>query len=91
MAKVAERLSVLKMTTAERNTYFNYLKEAVHSQDVLVAAEEKGAAGEREKGLQKIRQIALTLLKEGAEEGLICTATGFSIDELAQLKQRHKL
>jgi predicted transposase/invertase (TIGR01784 family) len=91
IAKVAERLSVLKMTTAERNTYFNYLKEAVHSQDVLVAAEEKGAAAEREKGLQRIKQIAVNMLRRKVDEGLICEDLGLSADDLAKLKQQHKL
>jgi flagellar biosynthesis/type III secretory pathway protein FliH len=75
MAKVAERLSVLKMTTAERNTYFNYLKEAVHSQDVLVAAElkgeEKGIAKGEARGLKKGEAIGLAKGKaEGEAIGL---------------------
>ncbi|MEB3703358.1 hypothetical protein Bealeia2_02054 (plasmid) [Candidatus Bealeia paramacronuclearis] len=61
MKKVAERLAVIHMSNEERNTYFAYLKEAVHSQDVLLAASEKG-----EKSLEKGRAEGLA---EGLEKG----------------------
>ena len=35
MTKIAERLRVLKMSNNERNEYINYLKQAVHSQDIV--------------------------------------------------------
>jgi predicted transposase YdaD len=54
------------MTTAERNTYFNYLKEAVHSQDVLVAAELKGEEKGEARGLKKGEAIGLA---RGKAEG----------------------
>ncbi len=50
MKKVAERLSVLKMSTEERNAYFHYLKEAVQAQDTLTAAKLEGEQIGREKG-----------------------------------------
>ena len=63
MTKVAERLSVIKMSSEERNEYIYYQKQSVHSQDILSAAEAKGEA----KGKAEERmQIARAMLLEGA-------------------------
>ncbi len=50
MKKVADRLSILKMDTAERNAYFHYLKEAVQAQDTLTSAKLEGERIGIEKG-----------------------------------------
>jgi predicted transposase/invertase (TIGR01784 family) len=66
MKKVAERLAVIHMSNEERNTYFAYLKEAVHSQDVLLAATEKGKKEGFEKGIEQGIEKGL---EKGREEG----------------------
>ena len=67
MKKVAERLAVLKMNDAERMAYYNYLKEAVHSQDVLMSAEQKGRAEGLAEGMEKGMEKGKA---EGVEEGM---------------------
>jgi predicted transposase/invertase (TIGR01784 family) len=62
MKKVKERLAVLKMSEADRIAYYSYLKEAVHSQDVLLAAEQKGEA----RGIERGKAEGL---QEGMEKG----------------------
>jgi len=81
MKKVAERLTVLKMNTDERNTYFHYLKEAVHSQDVLTAAEAKGEA----RGVEK---TALNMLRQKLDTELITSVTGLSSEDVLKLKNK---
>lgn len=81
MKKVAERLTVLKMNTDERNTYFHYLKEAVHSQDVLTAAEAKGEA----RGVEK---TALNMIKQKLDTELITSVTGLSSEDILKLKNK---
>jgi predicted transposase/invertase (TIGR01784 family) len=81
MKKVAERLTVLKMNTDERNTYFYYLKEAVHSQDILTAAEAKGK-------VKGIEQSALNMLKQKLDTKLITSVTGLSEDDILKLKNK---
>lgn len=81
MKKVAERLAVLKMNTDERNTYFHYLKEAVHSQDILSAAEAKGEA----KGVEK---TALNMIKQKLDTELIASVTGLSSEDILKLKNQ---
>lgn len=85
MKKVAERLTVLKMNTDERNTYFHYLKEAVHSQDVLTAAEAKGEARGRAEGIE---QTAINMLKQNLDAKLITSVTGLSKDEILKIHNK---
>ncbi|MEB3703334.1 hypothetical protein Bealeia2_02030 (plasmid) [Candidatus Bealeia paramacronuclearis] len=47
--KVAERLAVIHMSNEERNTYFAYLKEAVHRRTFFMASVEKGEKRYRER------------------------------------------
>ncbi|MEB3703345.1 hypothetical protein Bealeia2_02041 (plasmid) [Candidatus Bealeia paramacronuclearis] len=73
MKKVAEHLAVIHMSNEERNTYFAYLKEAVHSQDVLLAASEKRKKRYRERPCGRFVKVEKGLEKgreEGREEGL---------------------
>lgn len=101
MNKVKERLSVLKMSTEERIEYFKYLKEAVHSQDVLMAAEAKGEARGMEKGVQKgiaegmekgsekrNIEIVQNLLKANSDIKFISSVTGLSKEEILKLKMK---
>lgn len=47
MKKVAERLSVLKMTPEERQHYQNYVNESLKERDYIVAARTEGRAEEK--------------------------------------------
>jgi len=85
MAKVAERLAVIKMSAEERNEYIYYQKQSVHSQDILQAAETKGRAEGRFK--EKV-EIALNLLRQNLPLDVISSATGLSHDELSELKAK---
>ena len=96
MKKVMERLSVLKMTSEERTDYYHYLKEAVHSQDVLMAAEEKGKSegiqeGE-ERGIVKGKaeekaEIAKAMLAEGASLEFIQKVSGLTLQQIEELQK----
>lgn len=81
MKKVQERLAVLKMSEADRIAYYSYLKEAVHSQDVLMAATEKGKT-ERE------NEIAKAMLREGIDVEVIARVTGLEKEVLRQIEEK---
>jgi hypothetical protein len=92
MAKVAQRLSVIKMSDEERAEYFKYLKEVVHSQDVLAASRAEGKAEGEAIGLEKGKlEATINLLREKVDDGVICRTMGLSADKLADLKKEHKL
>lgn len=82
MAKVAERLSVIKMSSEERNEYIYYQKQSVHSQDILNAARAEGEA----KGIKK---TALNMLKQKLDDKLISSVTGLSLEEILKLKNKN--
>ncbi len=91
MKKVQERLSVLHMNDADRQDYYKYLKEAVHSQDVLMAAEEKGRAEGIEKGIEKgraetLKKTAISMLKKGYTVDDIQDITGLSPAIIADIQ-----
>jgi predicted transposase YdaD len=81
MAKVAERLAVIKMNAEERNEYIYYQKQSVHSQDILQSAEAKGKA-------EGIQEIAINLLRQNLPFDVISSATGLSHDALNELKAK---
>ena len=81
MAKVAERLAVIKMSAAERNEYIYYQKQSVHSQDILQAAETKGKA-------EGVQEIAKKMLIQNYPFSDISALTGLSHDELNELKSK---
>ncbi|TDG95653.1 PD-(D/E)XK nuclease family transposase [Cardinium endosymbiont of Culicoides punctatus] len=74
MQKVADRLNVLKMDTAERNNYYYYVKKAIEADDTLSSAKiegervgiEKGEKIGIEKGKQEGEKIGL---EKGKQEG----------------------
>ncbi|PCJ29205.1 MAG: hypothetical protein COA94_02300 [Rickettsiales bacterium] len=71
MAKVAERLSVLKMDDEERNQYYKYLKESVNKEDTLTAALEKGIKKGMKQGREEGREEGMEKgLEKGMEKGL---------------------
>jgi predicted transposase/invertase (TIGR01784 family) len=87
MTKVAERLSVIKMSSEERNEYIYYQKQSVHSQDILSAAEAKGEAkGKAEGASNKAIEIAKAMLLEGDSNEKIAKITGLSIEDIEKLK-----
>ena len=94
MTKVAERLSVIKMSSEERNEYIYYQKQSVHSQDILSAAEAKGEAkgkaegkveGKAEGRAEEKMEIARAMLLEGDSIEKIAKITGLSIEEIEKL------
>jgi len=87
MSKVAERLSVIKMSSEERNEYIYYQKQSVHSQDILSAAEAKGEAkGKAEGASNKAIEIARAMLLEGDSIEKIGKITGLSVGDIKKLK-----
>jgi predicted transposase/invertase (TIGR01784 family) len=64
MKKVAQRLSILKMTKTEREIYQAYRNESLKERDYIVSAEEKG----REEGREEGREIGEA---KGRAEGRI--------------------
>jgi predicted transposase/invertase (TIGR01784 family) len=86
MTKVAERLSVIKMSSEERNEYIYYQKQSVHSQDILNAAKVEGEAKGRAEGASdKAIEIARAMLLEGDSIEKIAKITGLSIEEIEKL------
>ncbi|MCC8416913.1 MAG: hypothetical protein LN575_06255, partial [Rickettsia endosymbiont of Gnoriste bilineata] len=88
MKKVAERLSILKMTTQERIDYNKYVNESLKQRDYIVSAEQKG----REEGIEKGREenaiaIAKKMLKEGYPMEAISKLTGLTLEKIKKLKE----
>jgi predicted transposase/invertase (TIGR01784 family) len=83
MAKVASRLAVLKMNDQERNEYFHYMKEAVHSQDTLNAAKTQGIA---EGEINKSIEIALEMLSDGQSIDTIMKYTKLTEEQIKNLR-----
>ena len=89
MAKVAERLAVIKMSAAERNEYIYYQKQSVHSQDILQAAETKGKVeGKAEGRTEEKIEIAKKMLIQNYPFSDISALTGLSHKELTELKSK---
>ena len=82
MTKVAERLSVIKMSSEERNEYIYYQKQSVHSQDILSAAEAKGES-------KKAIEIAKNLLSQNIDINTISVATGLNLEEILKLNNKN--
>ena len=62
MQKVAQRLSILKMTNQEREVYDTYVMDSMKGRDYIVSAEAKGEVkGEKEKAIE----IAKAMLLDG--------------------------
>ena len=87
MAKVMERLAVIKMSADERNEYIYYQKQSVYSQDVIKAAEIKGKLeGKSEGKAERNIEIAKSLLAQNIDHQVISAATGLSINEIKCLR-----
>jgi hypothetical protein len=94
MTKVAERLSVIKMSSEERNEYIYYQKQSVHSQDILNAARAEGEAKGEVKGIsigeargekKKAVEIARVMLAKNKSVEEIEEFTGLSKDDVARI------
>lgn len=81
MKKVAERLSILKMSRAEKQAYMDYRGEVLKQRDYLVAAEAKGEAKEKIK-------IAKSMLAEGMPIDIIAKITHLPKEEITKLKDK---
>ena len=84
MAKVAERLAVIKMSAEERNEYIYYQKQSVHSQDILQSAEAKGKV---EGKIEEKMEIAKNMLFKNYPISDIAAITNISEDILNKLKK----
>jgi predicted transposase/invertase (TIGR01784 family) len=84
MKKLAERLAVLKMNDDDRMDYYRYLKEAVHSQDVLMAAREKGKTEGIREGIER---VARSMLQQDMSFQAITSVTGLDASDLEKLKE----
>ncbi len=89
MQRVADKLSILKMTPDERNTYYVYMKQMYSDRDELQAAitkgELKGREEERKKYEEKIRNMARKMLANGTSIEEVSEVTGFSIEAVESL------
>ena len=87
MQKVAERLSILKMTNKERETYDTYLMDSMKGRDYLISAEEKGKA--EGKAEEKI-EIARKMLSKGKNIEEIIDITDLSVEEIKEIEVKIK-
>jgi predicted transposase/invertase (TIGR01784 family) len=88
MSQVAEKLSILKMSTDERAEYTYYLKKVYNDRDELQAAESRGLEkGKAEGEANKARKVAVKMLAKNKLDDEILEFSGITPDELAELKQ----
>ena len=94
MKQVAEKMSILKMTPGERESYSYYLKKLYNDRDEMQAAESRGIEKGMEEGLakgleagqkNKAIEIARNLLSAGVGEDIISSTTGLSESEIKSL------
>jgi hypothetical protein len=80
MKKVAERLSILKMTPKELKVYNEYVNKSLKERDYIVSAEAKGKADEKV-------EIAKEMLADNEPIEKIIKYTKLSKEEIEQLTQ----
>ena len=89
MQKVAQRLSILKMTNQEREVYDSYVMDSMKGRDYIISAEARGEArGEAKGEVRGIEKTAINMLKQKIDDKLIASVTGFSLEEIARLKNK---
>jgi predicted transposase/invertase (TIGR01784 family) len=89
MQKVAQRLSILKMTNQEREVYDSYVMDSMKGRDYIISAEARGEARGEVKGEARgIEKTAINMLKQKIGDKLIASVTGFSLEEIAKLKNK---
>lgn len=90
MIQVAEKLSILKMTSEERANYSYYQKKLHNDRDELAAAEARGEAKgeargeakEKQKNLEEKKVIASRLISKGISIQEAAELTGLSVDQI---------
>ena len=82
MRKVADRLSIFKMTLQEREIYDVYVMDSMKGRDYLVSAEARGRAEGKAEG--KI-EIVKAMLADGDSVEKIARITGLSVAEVTKL------
>jgi predicted transposase/invertase (TIGR01784 family) len=93
MKKVADKLSILKMTPEERDSYYNYMKQVYIDRDELYAAAEKGRAEGEQIGLEKGEQIGLEKGeqiggdKKAREFARKMIQKGYSLEEIYEMTE----
>jgi predicted transposase/invertase (TIGR01784 family) len=86
MEQVAEKLSFLKMSPAEKEAYYYYLKKMYTDKDELQAAQARGnIEGKAEGRTEEKLDIAKKLLDRQMDIPNISAITGLSIKEIEQL------
>ena len=83
MQKVAQRLSILKMTNQEREVYDTYVMDSMKGRDYIISAEARGEAKGEEK---KAIEIAKAMLLDGDVIEKIAKITGLTIKQIEKLK-----
>ena len=86
MQKVAQRLSILKMTNQEREVCDTYVMDSMKGRDYIISAEARGEVKGEARGIEK---TALNMLKQKIDDKLIASVTGFSLEEIAKLKNKN--
>jgi predicted transposase/invertase (TIGR01784 family) len=90
MEQVAEKLSILKMTSEERANYSYYQKKLYNDRDELQAAVNRGRQegiqiGEEKGKTEEKIKIAKTMLYQAYSVSEISAVTGLSLEEIAKL------
>ena len=97
MKRVADKLSILKMTPEERESYAYYMKQVYSDRDELQAAETrgeikgiaigiaKGREEERRKNLEEKKEIARKMLAKGTNIEDVKEFTGLSTEVIQSL------
>ncbi len=90
MEKVANKLSILKMTPAERNSYYAYMKQIYTDRDSLETAlekgREKGKEEERKKHEEEKKNMVHKMLARGMSIEDITEITGFPEERIKTLE-----
>lgn len=75
--------SILEKTALnqEREIYDSYVMDSMKGRDYIISAEARGEA----RGIEK---TALNMLKQKIDDKLIASLTGFSLEEIAKLKNK---
>lgn len=69
------------MTNQEREVYDTYVMDSMKGRDYIISAEARGEV----RGIEK---TALNMLKQKIDDKLIASVTGFSLEEIAKLKNK---
>ncbi len=94
MKKVADKLSLLKMTPAEREGYSHYLKKLYNDRDELQAAEARGETRAREeerlKNLEEKREMVKIMISKEMSLELIQELTQLDMKTIQEIKGEMK-